>query len=86
MVADDAWGHPQLAATSLFLLQLAQLTRGGCTVIQSRDEVDFIQNLVYYVARAYRTPDYGIWERGDKGNNGKPERNSSSIGRTLIDI
>ena len=35
-------------------------------MIQSRDEVDFIQNLVYYVARAYRTPDYGIWERGDK--------------------
>ena len=80
VVADDAWGHLQLDATSLFLLQLAQLTRGGCTVIQSRDEVDFIQNLVYYVARAYRTPDYGIWERGDKGNNGKPERNSSSIG------
>ena len=80
VVADDAWGHLQLDATSLFLLQLAQLTRGGCTVIQSRDEVDFIQNLVYYVARAYRTPDYGIWERGDKGNNGLPERNSSSIG------
>ena len=80
VVADDAWGHLQLDATSLFLLQLAQLTRGGCTVIQSRDEVDFIQNLVYYIARAYRTPDYGIWERGDKGNNGLPERNASSIG------
>jgi phosphorylase kinase alpha/beta subunit len=80
VVADDAWGHLQLDASSLFLLQLAQLTRGGCTVIQSRDEADFIQNLVYYVARAYRTPDYGIWERGDKGNHGLPERNASSIG------
>ena len=80
VVADDAWGHLQLDATSLFLLQLAQLTRGGCTVIQSRDEADFIQNLIFYVARAYRTPDYGIWERGDKGNNGLPERNASSIG------
>ena len=80
VVADDAWGHLQLDATSLFLLQLAQLTRGGCTVIHSRDEADFIQNLVFYVARAYRTPDYGIWERGDKGNHGLPERNASSIG------
>ena len=80
VVADDAWGHLQLDATSLFLLQLAQLTRGGCTVVQSRDEADFIQNLVFYVARAYRTPDYGIWERGDKGNHGLPERNASSIG------
>ena len=80
VVADDAWGHLQLDATSLFLLQLAQLIRGGCTVIQSRDEADFVQNLVFYVARAYRTPDYGIWERGDKGNHGLPERNASSIG------
>ena len=39
-----------------------------------------MQNLVYYVARAYRIPDYGIWERGDKGNHGLPERNASSIG------
>ena len=80
VVADDAWGHLQIDATSLFLLQVAQLTRGGCIVIRSRDEVDFIQNLVHYVARAYRTKDYGIWERGDKGNHGLPERNASSIG------
>ena len=80
VVADDGWGHLQLDATSLFLLQLAQLTRSGCTVIHSRDEADFIQNLVFYIARAYRTPDYGIWERGDKGNHGLPERNASSIG------
>jgi phosphorylase kinase alpha/beta subunit len=32
------------------------------------------------VARAYRVADYGIWERGDKGNHGLPERNASSIG------
>ena len=80
VVADDGWGHLQLDATSLFLLQLAQLTRSGCTVIHSRDEADFVQNLVFYIARAYRTPDYGIWERGDKGNHGLPERNASSIG------
>ena len=80
VVPDNGWGHLQLDATSLFLLQLAQLTRGGLTVVRSRHEADFIQNLVYYVARAYRIPDYGIWERGDKGNHGLPERNASSIG------
>ena len=52
VVADDAWGHLQLDATSLFLLQLAQLTKGDCAVVQSRDEVDFLQNLVHYIARA----------------------------------
>ena len=80
VVADDGWGHLQLDATALFLLQLAQLTRSGLVVIQSQHERDFVQNLVYYVARAYRVADYGIWERGDKGNHGLPERNASSIG------
>jgi phosphorylase kinase alpha/beta subunit len=80
VVPDDGWGHLQIDATSLFLLQLAQLTRSGLTVLRSRHEADFVQNLVYYVARAYRVPDYGIWERGDKGNHGLPERNASSIG------
>lgn len=40
----------------------------------------FIQNLVYYVERAYRTPDYGMWERGSKYNDGTPEIHASSIG------
>ncbi|WP_225867326.1 glycoside hydrolase family 15 protein [Cyanobium sp. NIES-981] len=80
VVPDDGWGHLQLDATALFLLQLAQLTRSGLVVVQSAHERDFVQNLVYYVARAYRVADYGIWERGDKGNHGLPERNASSIG------
>ncbi len=80
VVADDGWGHLQLDATGLFLLQLAQLTRAGLVVVHSSHERDFVQNLVYYVAQAYRIPDYGIWERGDKGNHGLPERNASSIG------
>lgn len=42
----------------------------------------FVQNLVYYVERAYRTPDYGMWERGSKYNDGKPEIHASSIGRS----
>ncbi|MEB3350079.1 MAG: glycoside hydrolase family 15 protein, partial [Cyanobacteriota bacterium] len=80
VVPDDGWGHLQLDATGVFLLQLAQLTRSGLVVVRSLDERDFVQNLVYYVARAYRVADYGIWERGDKGNHGLPERNASSIG------
>lgn len=79
VVADDAWGHLQLDATSLFLLTLAQMISSGLAIIHSYSEVNFIQNLVYYISRAYRTPDYGIWERGDKTNNGQPELNASSI-------
>jgi phosphorylase kinase alpha/beta subunit len=80
VVPDDGWGHLQLDATAVFLLQLAQLTRSGLVVVQTAHERDFVQNLVYYVARAYRVADYGIWERGDKSNHGLPERNASSIG------
>ncbi|MFN9622457.1 MAG: glycoside hydrolase family 15 protein, partial [Cyanobacteriota bacterium] len=80
VVPDDGWGHLQLDATAVFLLQLAQLTRAGLVVVRTSHERDFVQNLVYYVARAYRVADYGIWERGDKSNHGLPERNASSIG------
>lgn len=80
VVADDAWGHLQIDATSIYLLMLAQMTGSGLRIINTLDEVDFIQNLVYYVASAYRTPDFGIWERGNKINNGKTEINASSVG------
>lgn len=79
VVADDAWGHLQLDATGLYLLTLAQITAGGLPVVATLDEVAFVQNLVWYVARAHRTPDYGIWERGDKTNHGLPEINASSV-------
>ena len=39
----------------------------GLTIIYTMDEVAFIQNLVFYIEGAYQIPDYGIWERGDKG-------------------
>lgn len=45
----------------------------GLQIIYTRDEVTFVQNLVYYVERAYRTPDFGMWERGTKYNDGSPE-------------
>ncbi len=80
VVGDDQWGHLQLDATSLYILALAQMTASGLAIIFTIDEVNFIQNLVYYIGRAYRTPDYGIWERGNKANHGKPELNASSVG------
>ncbi|MBC6904001.1 phosphorylase kinase [Saccharophagus sp. K07] len=80
VVADDAWGHLQIDATSIYLLMLAQMTASGLRIVCTFDEVDFVQNLVYYIASAYRTPDFGIWERGNKINNGKTEINASSVG------
>ena len=80
VVADHEWGHLQLDATSLFLLMLAQMTASGLRIVFTIDEVNFVQNLVHYISRTYRTPDYGIWERGHKINHGIAELNSSSIG------
>ncbi|CAL1539769.1 unnamed protein product [Lymnaea stagnalis] len=80
VVGDYEWGHLQIDATSLFLLALAQMTASGVIIVFTLDEVAFVQNLVFYIEAAYRTPDYGIWERGDKTNHGLPELNASSIG------
>ncbi len=80
VVGDTDWGHLQIDATSLYLLMLAQMTASGLRIIFSLDEVNFIQNLVHYIGRAYRTPDYGIWERGNKINLGIAELNMSSVG------
>ncbi|XP_045480269.1 probable phosphorylase b kinase regulatory subunit alpha isoform X4 [Harmonia axyridis] len=80
VVGDNEWGHLQIDAVSLYLLILAQMTASGLQIIFNLDEVAFIQNLVFYIECAYCTPDYGIWERGDKTNHGLPELNASSIG------
>jgi len=80
IVQDNEWGHLQIDATSLFLLMLVQMISSGLNIIYNIDEVNFIQNLVYYIDRSYRTPDYGIWERGEKMNTGNVELNASSIG------
>ena len=80
VVGDHEWGHLQLDATSLFLLMLAQMTASGLRIVFTIDEVNFVQNLVHYISRTYRIPDYGIWERGNKINHGIAELNASSIG------
>ncbi|MDN4504008.1 glycoside hydrolase family 15 protein [Alteromonadaceae bacterium BrNp21-10] len=80
VVADDEWGHLQIDATSVFLLMMTQMIASGLRIIWTNEEVCFIQNLVYYIERAYRTPDFGIWERGAKSNSGNVELNASSLG------
>ncbi|KAK2559790.1 Phosphorylase b kinase regulatory subunit beta [Acropora cervicornis] len=80
VTSDYDWEHLQIDAVSLYLLTLVQMTASGLQIIYTNDEVDFVQNLVYYIERAYRTPDYGMWERGSKENVGHKELNASSIG------
>lgn len=80
VVGDDQWGHLQVDATSLFLLFLAQMTASGLHIIYTQDEVDVVQNLMFYIEAAYKVADYGMWERGDKTNQGITELNASSIG------
>ncbi len=80
VVGDDAWGHLQIDATSVYLLMLAQMIRSGLHVVWTEEEVHFVQNLVYYIERAYRVADFGIWERGAKSNHGRVELNASSLG------
>ncbi len=80
VVGDDEWGHLQLDATSLYMLMLVQMTASGLRLIYTMDEVNFVQNLVHYISRTYCTPDFGIWERGNKINHGTTEINCSSVG------
>jgi phosphorylase kinase alpha/beta subunit len=80
VVGDNEWGHLQLDATSLFVLMIAQMSASGLSLIYTIDEVNFVQNLVHYIGRTYSTPDYGIWERGNKINHGTTEINCSSVG------
>ncbi|XP_070710507.1 phosphorylase b kinase regulatory subunit alpha, skeletal muscle isoform isoform X2 [Pempheris klunzingeri] len=80
VVGDDQWGHLQVDATSLFLLFLAQMTASGLHIVYTQDEVDVVQNLMFYIETAYKVADYGMWERGDKTNQGITEINASSIG------
>ncbi|XP_011505943.1 PREDICTED: probable phosphorylase b kinase regulatory subunit beta isoform X1 [Ceratosolen solmsi marchali] len=77
---DEHYNHLQIDVVSLYLIFLVQMISSGLQIIYTQDEVAFVQNLVYYVERAYRTPDYGMWERGSRYNDGTPEIHASSIG------
>lgn len=77
---DPNYDHLQIDVVSFYLLFLVQTISSGLQTIYTMDEVTFVQNLVYYVERAYRTPDFGMWERGSKYNDRTPEIHASSIG------
>lgn len=77
---DTDYHHLQIDVVSLYLIFLVQMISSGLQIIYTQDEVAFVQNLVYYVERAYRTPDFGVWERGSRYNDGTPEIHASSIG------
>ncbi|CEG79151.1 hypothetical protein RMATCC62417_13649 [Rhizopus microsporus] len=49
VVGDRDWGHLQIDATSLFIVALADMTTSGLSIIFTQDEVDFVQNLVFYI-------------------------------------
>ncbi|CAF1066408.1 unnamed protein product [Rotaria sp. Silwood1] len=76
----DEVGQLQICAISIYLLTLVQMITSNLEIIFSMDEVDFVQQLIFSIERAYRTPDYGIWERGSKYNTNTCELHASSIG------
>ncbi|XP_070186518.1 phosphorylase b kinase regulatory subunit beta-like isoform X2 [Littorina saxatilis] len=80
ILEDEEYDHLQIDVVALYLLTISQMTTSGLQIVYTTDEVNFIQNLVFYVERAYRTPDFGMWERGSKYNNGITELHASSIG------
>ncbi|XP_063044513.1 phosphorylase b kinase regulatory subunit beta isoform X1 [Engraulis encrasicolus] len=77
---NEKYNHLQIDAVCLFLLYLVEMICSGLQIIYNTDEVAFIQNVVFCVERAYRVPDFGMWERGSKYNNGSTELHSSSVG------
>uniref|UniRef100_A0A914XRT9 Phosphorylase b kinase regulatory subunit n=1 Tax=Plectus sambesii TaxID=2011161 RepID=A0A914XRT9_9BILA len=76
----DEYNHLQMDIVALFLIALVEMTSGGAQIIYTQHEVSFIQNLVFYIERTYRTPDFGMWEKGTRYNVGSPEIHASSLG------
>ncbi|KAI3381093.1 hypothetical protein SNEBB_002934 [Seison nebaliae] len=54
-------------SVSVYLYYLCQMINSGLDLITNRHEVSFIQNLVFYIERTYRIPDYGVWLEGGEG-------------------
>jgi len=80
LLDSSKYNHLQLDIVCLYLLFLVQMITSGLEIIFSYEEVALVQNLVYYIERAYRTPGYGTWGRGTKYNDGTPEVCASAIG------
>ncbi|GMR48299.1 hypothetical protein PMAYCL1PPCAC_18494 [Pristionchus mayeri] len=78
--ADHTYGHLQMDLIALYIIAMVQMISAGAKIVFTHDEVCFIQNLVFYIERTYRTPDFGMWERGTRYNRGHPELHASSLG------
>ncbi|EDV29800.1 uncharacterized protein TRIADDRAFT_52572 [Trichoplax adhaerens] len=78
----DIAGQLEIDAVALYMLYLVQMIGSGLQVVYTSDEVDLIQNLVYYIERAYRTPDYGMHHTDNKKDANR-ELRASSIGMVL---
>lgn len=79
-VDNTGYRHLQMDCVGLYVLQLAQMILSGLQIIHTKVEAAFVQNLIFYIERAYRIPDYGMWERGSKQNRDITELHASSIG------
>uniref|UniRef100_A0A8C5FCI9 Phosphorylase b kinase regulatory subunit n=1 Tax=Gadus morhua TaxID=8049 RepID=A0A8C5FCI9_GADMO len=77
VVGDTEWGHLQVDATSLFLLILAQMTASGQCLLVILYILLMLSESLFFSGDV---KDYGMWERGDKTNQGIIELNASSIG------
>uniref|UniRef100_A0A7E4ZX26 Phosphorylase b kinase regulatory subunit n=1 Tax=Panagrellus redivivus TaxID=6233 RepID=A0A7E4ZX26_PANRE len=77
---ETSFQHLQMDVVALYILALVEMTAGGIQIIYTQHEVSFLQNLVFYIERTYRTPDFGLWERGSRYNTGVPELHASSLG------
>ncbi|VDO07627.1 unnamed protein product [Rodentolepis nana] len=79
-VEETNYRHLQMDCVGLYVLQLVQMILSGLQIIHTKIEAAFVQNLIFYIERAYRIPDYGMWERGSKQNRDITELHASSIG------
>lgn len=80
----DDYPHLQIDVVALYLINMCQMIESGLYIIYTLDEVSVVQNLVFYLERAYRTPDFGIWECGSRNRNGQMELHASSIGAAKV--
>uniref|UniRef100_A0A1I7WF09 Phosphorylase b kinase regulatory subunit n=1 Tax=Heterorhabditis bacteriophora TaxID=37862 RepID=A0A1I7WF09_HETBA len=55
----------------------------ACSVAYNYFTFYFCKKIPLSIERTYRTPDFGMWERGTRYNNGKPELHASSLGMVI---
>lgn len=56
---------------------------GGAVHVEAREGNSFLGNHAIFFFMLF-LQDYGIWERGDKTNQGIPELNASSVGMAKV--